>query len=104
MSTENTGNRFWQINLGHVVTIVSILITLGSMYSRLSVTLENQGASLAALENRETHLEENQTAMAIADAATAKDLADVHTNMEQDLVRRLNHDEDVIEELRTKAP
>jgi hypothetical protein len=100
MSNGDHGTRwagFLQFNLGHLITIISILLTLGAMYSKLSTTLDNHGTAILNLQETTARLEADQTQMAIADASEAKDLADMHRNIEEDLARRVTKIEDRID-------
>jgi hypothetical protein len=87
-------NRFWQINFGHLLTIGTMLVSLGAMYSSVASKLENQAEKVAVLETEYGHLASEQSVMAIAQSAADQDRVDLHKTIEDDFSRRLTKLED----------
>jgi hypothetical protein len=88
------GGGFWQINFGHILTIVSIFATLCIMYGRLSNTLESHTEKIAILEVGENRMEGEIAAQAVSGAAANQDRIDLHKTIEDDFSRRLTKLED----------
>lgn len=90
-------NRFWQVNFGHLLTMGTILITLGSMYGSVAGRLEAHSEKIATLEVGYNHLQSEQATMAIQESAAAQDRIDLHKTIEDDFSRRLTKLEDRID-------
>jgi hypothetical protein len=89
--------RFWQINFGHLLTIGSVLISLGMMYAQVAGKLEGLSEKVAILESDYSHVSAQQNAMAIAQSAADQDRVDLHKTIEDDFSRRLTKLEDRVD-------
>lgn len=95
MSSEsNNDNRFWQINIGHILTISSTIATIGFMYGTLANKLEAQGNQIVDLQRQSTSSQSSIAALQISEAAHAQDQADLHKTIEEDFARRISKLED----------
>lgn len=92
---ENSSYRgFWQINLGHVLTIVSIISSLGFMYGQVANKLENQQGEIIELEQSTAKMEASISTIQINEASSSQDRIDLHKTIEDDFSRRLTKLED----------
>ena len=92
---ENSNYRgFWQINLGHVLTIVSIISSLGFMYGQVANKLENQQGEIIQLEQSTAKMEASISTIQINEASSNQDRIDLHKTIEDDFSRRLTKLED----------
>lgn len=91
---KENGYRFWQINVGHILTIISVISSLAYMYGQVANKLENQQAEIVLLQQTSIRLEASISSMQIADAAAAQDRVDLHKTIEDDFSRRLSKLED----------
>lgn len=93
LSEEPSGN-FWQINVGHILTIAVMLASVCVSYGSLSSKIESQGGQITAMTSQQSVLSSAVSALQISGAAEAQDRADLHRTMDQDFARRISKLED----------
>lgn len=89
-----SGGGFWSINIGHILTTASVLMTLGAMYGTVSNKLESQGAAIISLQQQANVTSAQVASLQISNATQAQDEADLHKTMDEDFSRRLGKLED----------
>lgn len=89
-------NRFWQVNLGHVLTMFTVIGSLAFMYGQVATRLENQQQEIVTLQQTSVRLEASMGSMQISAAAADQDRIDLHKTIEDDFSRRLAKLEDKV--------
>lgn len=85
---------FWQINIGHILTTVSVISSLGFMYGQVATRLENQQGEILQLQQTSIKMETSISTIQINEASSAQDRIDLHKTIEDDFSRRLSKLED----------
>ncbi len=80
---------FWQINIGHVVSIGVFLFSFGMAYQSLNGKLETQQTQIISLQTSFNALQGSVVAIQTSNSATTQDLADMHKIFQDDVQRRL---------------
>lgn len=87
-------SRFWQVNLGHVLTMLSVIVSLSFMYGQFATRIENEQSEIVSLQQTSIRVETSISTMQIASAAADQDRVDLHKTIEDDFSRRLSKLED----------
>lgn len=85
---------FWQINIGHVLSTVTVIASVGYMYGQLTGRLETDHTQISTLTQLTTQLSTTVAGMQVANAASDQDRIDLHRTIESDFARRLSKLED----------
>lgn len=94
---SDIGKTFWQVNAGHVLTMVTVLASCSYFYGQMSQKLEQHTGQIAALQALTGQTGQAMVALQLSEAQSAQDRADLHKTIEDDFSRRLTKLEDKVD-------
>ncbi len=90
-------SRFWQINIGHIVSMLVTVFSFGVAYQSMAGRMENAEDRLSRQEQASAQTATELSAIEISEAASNQDRVDLHKTIEDDFSRRLSKLEDKLE-------